>query len=99
MDLGRTISKIRKDRGIPQGELAERTELSVTYISQIENNRKRPNITTLESISDVLEIPLPVIFFLSLDESDIPSNKKEAYSTLFPSVEQFIRNFFLTSAK
>jgi len=95
--LGETIANIRKEKGMKQGELAFNSSISLTYLSQIENNRKKPNISTLEKISKALEMPLPIIFFLSLDVKDIPENKRKAYSMLFPSFEALIKEFFLAN--
>jgi transcriptional regulator with XRE-family HTH domain len=72
MNLGNAIQSVRKHKGIKQGDMVERTKLTQGYLSQIENNKKDPNLSSLKKISDALEVPLPVIFFLALDNEDIP---------------------------
>lgn len=94
MNLGEAISDVRKRKCIKQKVLARRCEISQTYLSQIENNRRDPNLSTLKKISKVLEVPLPIIFFLSLTDEDIPEQKKEAFSYLSPSVKAFVQEFF-----
>lgn len=95
MKLGQTISNIRKKKGLKQDELAGRSNISQTYLSQIENDKKTPNINTLKIISNVLNVPMPIIFFLSLDKDDIPEVKREAFDTLFSPFESFVENFFI----
>ena len=90
MNLGNTISQLREQKGLKQGELANSLDITQTYLSQIENNRKLPNISLLEKISSELSTPLPFIFFLSLDEKDIPENKLPFFNLMKPSIRKFI---------
>lgn len=95
MNLGVTIYRVRKQRGINQGELAELTGLTQAYMSQIEKNRKEPNLSTLRKIGEALSMPLPILFFLSLDESDIPEKKHEAFKVIGPSMKSMLSEFFV----
>lgn len=90
MNLGNTISQLREQKGMKQGQLAETLTITQTYLSQIENNKKLPNIALLERISAELATPLPIIFFLSLDEKDIPENKVAHFRILEPLIKKFI---------
>lgn len=90
MNLGNTIKSIRKQKGIKQNSFAELCDISQTYLSQIENNQKEPNISTLKSICTNLKVSLPILFFLSLDENDIPAKKKHAFAILSPTVKTLI---------
>lgn len=90
MDLGTTIKNIRKQKGIKQNTFAELCGISQTYLSQIENNQKEANISTLKKIALKLEISLPILFFLSIDENDIPISKRQAYSIIGPTVKTLI---------
>ncbi len=55
--LGEQVRKIRKKRGITLKELAEKTGLSIGYISQIERNLTDPSLSTLRKLSAALDIP------------------------------------------
>jgi transcriptional regulator with XRE-family HTH domain len=90
MDLGNTIKSIRKQKGIKQNSFAELCDISQTYLSQIENNQKEPNISILKTICLNLNVSLPILFFLSLDESDIPDKKKQAYAIIGPTVKTLL---------
>lgn len=95
MDLGNAIVKIRLQKGIKQNKLAEECKISQTYLSQIENNKRDPNISTLKTISDALGIPLPLLFFSSITEADIPSAKKEAYNMVEPFIKSLVEKILV----
>jgi transcriptional regulator with XRE-family HTH domain len=90
MDLGKTIQTLRKRKGYRQNTFADMVALSQTYLSQIENNQKEPNLTTLKLIAAKLDTSLPILFFLSLDEADIPASKKDLFQVLGPLVKPLI---------
>ena len=94
MDLGGAIYKLRKEKEIKQVELADRCEISQAYLSQIENNRKEPHLSTLSAISKQLETPLPILFFLALNEQDIPEDKRDAFALVSPSLKSLISDFY-----
>ena len=98
MDLGNTIKNLRQQQGIRQNALAELCDISQTYLSQIENNAKEPNISTLRTIAKKLSVPLPVLFFLSLDDKDIKPEKRIAYNHLAPSLKSMIAEFFTNAS-
>lgn len=95
MNLGNTLKEIRKQRGYKQKTLASLCNISVTYLSQIENNKKEPALSTLKIISDKLSFPLPIIFFLSIQNTDIPHNKLDIYNNLVPPFKSYMNSFFL----
>ena len=90
MNLGNTISKLREKKEMKQGELAQALGITQTYLSQIENNKKLPNIALLERISTELSTPLPIVFFFSLDDKDIPKEKQANFNFLKPLINNFI---------
>jgi transcriptional regulator with XRE-family HTH domain len=94
MDLGETIKIIRKQKGIKQNTFAELCNITQAYLSQIENNLKEPNLSTLRKIAEKLSVPLPILFFLSMNEEDVASDKKEAYTMIAPSVKSLLNQFF-----
>jgi transcriptional regulator with XRE-family HTH domain len=94
MKLGATIKDLRTKSGIKQFELAEKCNISTTYMSQIESNTKEPNMSVLKQISDCLNVPLPILFYLSLEEDDIASNKRDAFKIIDQPVKSLIKEFF-----
>ncbi len=94
MDLGKAIKASRKNIGLKQNKFAEICNITPSYLSQIENNLKDPNVSTLKIISEKLGIPLPILFFLSLEESDVSPKKRDAFNMIFPSINTLISDFF-----
>lgn len=54
--VGKRIAAIRKKQHITQERLAEKTELSIVYISHIENSHSIPSLETLMKLCEVLNV-------------------------------------------
>jgi XRE family transcriptional regulator, regulator of sulfur utilization len=94
MNIGSVIKNIRKQKGLTQSEFASRCEITQTYLSLIESNRKEPNLSTLKTIGEKLEIPLPILFFLSMTSDDVAPHKRDAFEIVSPSVKSLVHEFF-----
>ena len=53
--LGKNLAKYRKSKGLTQEKLAELSELSNNYISNIENNYSIPSLETLMKLCEALK--------------------------------------------
>ena len=62
MDIGSKIKELRMLNGLTQEELADRSELSKGFISQLENDVTSPSIATLEDILQCLGTTLSEFF-------------------------------------
>lgn len=58
MSIGLNIKSWRKHRGMTQYQLAEKTNLSRSYVADIERGRYNPSVETLDSISRALNIKI-----------------------------------------
>ena len=54
MEIGHQLRALRIQKGLTQEELAERTDLSKGYISQLENDLSSPSMDTFFDILEVL---------------------------------------------
>ncbi len=54
--LGKNIAKMRKNAGLTQEQLAERTNLSLTFIGYLETGKKKPALRSLNKIASVLKV-------------------------------------------
>lgn len=54
--VGKRIAAIRKKQHMTQEQLAEKTELSIVYISHIENSHSIPSLETLMKLCEVLNV-------------------------------------------
>ena len=61
--LGPMIRRTRKRHQFTLQQLADRTDLSVSYISQIERNLLTPTVATLKRIASALDIPAGKLMF------------------------------------
>ena len=61
-NISNQIRDLRVSKKITQQELAERTNLSVPYISQIENSHRNISLETFVKIVDALEVSLSDFF-------------------------------------
>jgi XRE family transcriptional regulator, regulator of sulfur utilization len=94
MDLGTAIKLYRKQKNLKQNDFAAICDISPAYLSQIENNLREATVPTLRVIADNLQIPLPILFFLSLDDNDIAPNKRKAFAILSTPIKSMISSFF-----
>ncbi|MCM1195425.1 MAG: helix-turn-helix domain-containing protein [Firmicutes bacterium] len=62
MEIGRKIKQYRLQLDLTQEELAQRTELTKGYISQLENDLCSPSIATLQDILNILGVSLQEFF-------------------------------------
>lgn len=77
MNIGKAIRLCRTNKNLTQKTLAEKCEISVPYLSLIENGERDPNYSLLERFSKELSIPLSLIIFLATDSDEISSINKE----------------------
>ena len=61
-EIGRKIRRLRTKLGLTQEELADRTELSKGFISQLENDITSPSIATLMDILEALGTDISSFF-------------------------------------
>lgn len=88
MNLGNAIKAARKQAGLTQIELANAIDLTQTSLSQIETGAIKPSPKTQKKICDALNISEPLLYLLSIDEHDVPDEKKTLYEALYPSLHK-----------
>ncbi len=75
--IGANIQQIRKSNGYTQEKLAESIEVSVRYISDIEQDRAKPSYEVLIRICNLFQVTLDQIFSEYLTAKE---NKSLEYS-------------------
>lgn len=96
MDIGSTIRAIRKRKNITIAQLCEETGLSQGFMSQMENNKTSPSISTLESVARALKVPLA---YLLLRKEDRMSVVRKGERTVTTSGSEQLRVEHLGSTK
>ena len=72
--IGKKISEIRKDRGFTLSELAERSNISKSYLSNIERDlNQNPSVEVVIKLANVLQVEIDTILspILKQDNSQI----------------------------
>lgn len=80
MDIGSKIKNLRVQQELTQEELADRSELTKGFISQLERNLTSPSVATLIDILEALGTT-PIEFF---------SSDKQEEKIVFTSEDQFV---------
>lgn len=62
MSAGERVRLLRERRGLLQKDLAVQTGLSIQTISNLENGKANPSISTIKKIAEALKTP-PTVFF------------------------------------
>ncbi len=55
--FGRVLQQLRREKKLSQEDLAFTSELDRTFISRMENGRRRPTINTIIRLSRALDVP------------------------------------------
>ena len=79
MNFGKKIKQMRIYHNLTQEELADRCELTKSYISQLENDKTSPSIETLENILEVLGSNFKD-FFSDEDDTRVVFKKEDTYT-------------------
>jgi len=67
-EIAQKISALRKQKGLTLKELSDKTGLSISFLSQIENGASSLAITSLKKVADALDVPI-VYFFASTENN------------------------------
>jgi transcriptional regulator with XRE-family HTH domain len=89
--LGKTIKFLRFRRGLSQADLAEKSDISVTFLSTIERGLKFPQPDILSKLAKALNVEVFELFKTDI----VPSDSKEMMSKLS---EDITRNVTQTIA-
>jgi transcriptional regulator with XRE-family HTH domain len=54
--VGRNVKRVRRERGLTQEQLAERSGFSQQYISGLEQGRRNPTIVSIYELATVLGV-------------------------------------------
>jgi len=86
--LGDSLKLIRKMHSIPAKQLASKLGISATYLSEIENNKKKPTLDILLKYAECFKVKLSTILFFD-----------EANGLDEPPAKTSLRNAFIRYAK
>lgn len=73
-----------------QKELAEKVGVSVNALSQIELNVSFPQKSTINKICESLGIPVSYLLFFSINEDDVPEDKRSTFNALNGAIKNLL---------
>ena len=82
MDIGSKIKELRILNGLTQEELADRSELSKGFISQLENDLTSPSISTLEDILQCLGMTINEFFSMEETKAQVVFSDEDFFEKL-----------------
>ncbi len=90
--LNEALRLIRVFHDLSQKELAEKLEISKSYISELESGKKIPRLEILNKYSDFFDIPISSIMFFSESlDKDLKTEKLRMFvSSKIISILNFI---------
>jgi transcriptional regulator with XRE-family HTH domain len=94
MKVGEILKTIRKDKKLSQMVVCGKVGVSQTWLSQIESDTKEPSPEMLRKICKYYKVPPQVVVWKSIEEKDIPKDKREIFNQLSPVVNGLIAAFF-----
>ncbi|WP_342042519.1 helix-turn-helix domain-containing protein [Bacillus sp. OTU2372] len=76
--IGKNIYEIRKKRRLTLSELAERADISKSYLSNIERNlNQNPSIHVVKKIANVLNVDMKTLLYSEISQEDLQIPDKE----------------------
>jgi transcriptional regulator with XRE-family HTH domain len=97
--ISEILRGLREKKEMSAEQVARMCQISAQEYMWFENAAPAPNKPTkeqLEKLSDVFNIPFHVLYFLSIEEEDVPPSKRDAFKKIQPNIYKLIEQIFLT---
>ena len=98
MKIGDKIRRLRMQRGLTQSELADRCELSKSFISLLERDLTSPSLDTLADLLETLGSDLPS-FFRDMEEQKLVFGAEDIFVKEDPEAIKGIVKWLIPSAQ
>lgn len=96
--VGQRIKKYRVKNHLTQEKLAEQLDISVEYMSRVENGNCRVSYALIEKLSDIFGIDESELLFGNRDEYDSAREVTERISTLSEDQREVINKLIVMLA-
>ncbi|EKO3674029.1 helix-turn-helix transcriptional regulator [Vibrio metschnikovii] len=70
MNIGRALSLCRTQKGMTKTKLSKAANVSVSYLTLLEQGKRDPNLSTIDQICKALNVPTSIFMFLASDVAD-----------------------------
>jgi len=85
VEVGRQLRALRQRQGLTLQQLASMTDLSRSFISQIEVGAANPSVGSLKKVADALGVPIGSLFEVDLSEQS--PNGARSYQNRSPQTD------------
>ena len=99
MNIGSAIHLARTKRKLSQAALAERAEISVSYLSMLERSKRDPALSTLKRVANALGMPLEILFFLGAESGELTGLNRELAGQLAYAALELLNESDTSQAK
>ena len=90
MNIGKAIAALCKARGITRKELAARMGISQNAICDLVKERSWPSALTMYKLTQALDVPQSYIMLYSIEEIDIPQEKRELFHLVIEPMKEYL---------
>lgn len=94
IQLGKTLRKMRIDRGISQQDLARDADVTPSFLSLLENDHRRPSLVVLRRLAEALDVPEEVVVWEAVE---LPKNLSEPDRRMCEMAKLVVRRFYEAS--
>jgi transcriptional regulator with XRE-family HTH domain len=70
MNIGRALSLCRTQKGMTKTQLSKAADVSISYLTLLEQGKRDPNLSTVNQICKALSVPTSIFMFLASDSED-----------------------------
>lgn len=92
--LGKRVQRLRQKIGITQEQLSERAGISPKNLSELENGRGNPTLSSLEGLARAFEISMSELFDLEHERSSPEELRRELQTLISQANDEDCRVFY-----
>ena len=86
--ISSTLKKLRKERKLTLKELAERTDVSISFLSQVERGKSGVTLESLRKIADALNVAPSAFFSSSTEQDDWAGRLELSITRIYPKASR-----------
>ena len=86
-DFGDNLKKIRSDKNLSQGDLAQAIGIHASHVSRYERNLTTPSIEALKKIANALDVSTDMLLFGTSEEKAKNNIKDNELLSMFSKVQ------------
>ncbi len=90
MTIGRTIKHLRTAADQSQGQLARALDVTSSYLSLVEHDKREPSLSFLKQAAKHFEVPVGLFRFQEEQSRRLNSPHREAFDEIYNTLIQYV---------